>query len=167
LRKLLLIAVCVPLIVGGAWYYFHERGLPLYRPLYREYAYVTNGKSNSVAVIDLTADPVRGFTVVKTLQVGSDPTGVAANPKRNEIYVVNTSSANISVIDAEQNRVVATIGVGGRPYFVDVSPNGGRAWVANSGSNNVSVLDLDHHMVVATLRVGRSPGSRSQRIRRV
>src|SRR5580658_8468526 len=153
MRKLLLIAVLIPLVLAGGWYYFHERSLPSYGPLYREYAYTTNGKSNTVTVIDL-----RSFRPVRTLQVGTDPTGVAANPKRNEVYVVNTGSSNISVIDAEQNKIVATIGVYGRPYFIDVSPDGRRAYVANSGSDNVSILDLDHRTVVATLHVGRSPG---------
>jgi len=78
--------------------------------------------------------------------------------KRNEVYVVNTGSSNVSVIDAEQNKVVATIGVYGRPYFIDVSPDGHRAYVANSGSDNVSVLDLDRRVVAATLRVGANPG---------
>ncbi len=158
MRKLLFIAVLVPLIIAAGWYYFHERGLPFYGPLYHEYAYITNGKSNTVAVIDLTNDPVRGFTLVKTLQVGTEPTGIAANPKRNEVYVVNSGSSNVSVIDAEQNKVVATIGVYGRPYFIDVSPDGRRGYVANSGSDNVSVIDLDRRVVAATLRVGGNPG---------
>ena len=153
MRKFLLLAVLVPLVLAAGWYYFHERTLPAYGPLYREYAYITNGKSNTVTVIDL-----RSFRPVRTLQVGIEPTGVAANPKRNEVYVVNTGSSNVSVIDAEQNKVVATIGVYGRPYFIDVSPDGHRAYVANSGSDNVSVLDLDRRTVAATLRVGGSPG---------
>ena len=152
MRKLLFIAVLVPLVLAAGWYYFHERTLPVYGPLYREYAYITNGKSNTVTVIDL-----RSFRPVRTLQVGADPTGVAANPKRNEVYVVNTGSSNVSVIDAEQNKVVATIGVYGRPFFIDVSPDGHRAYVANSGSANVSVLDLDRRTVAATLHVGGSP----------
>ena len=153
MRKLLLIAVSVPLLLAGGWYYFHERTLPAYGPLYREYAYITNGKSNNVTVIDL-----RTYSAVRTLTVGSEPTGVAANPKRNEVYVVNTGSSNVSVIDAEQNKVVATIGVGDHPYFIDVSPDGHRAWVANSGSASVSVIDLDRRAVVATLHVGNGPG---------
>ena len=112
LRKFLLLAVLVPLVLAAGWYYFHQRTLPGYGPLYREYAYITNGKSNTVTVIDL-----RSFRPVRTLQVGSEPTGIAANPKRNEVYVVNTGSSNVSVIDAEQNKVVATIGVYGRPLL--------------------------------------------------
>ena len=153
MRKLLFITVLIPLILAGGWYYFHERALPSYGPLYREYAYISNGKSNTVTVIDL-----RGFVPIRTLQVGNDPTGLAANPKRNEVYVVNSGSSNVSVIDAEQNKIVATIGVFGHPYFIDVSPDGRRAYVANSGSDNVSVLDLDRRALAATLHVGGSPG---------
>ena len=135
------------------WWYFREQQLPDYGPLYREYAYVTNGKSNSVTVIDL-----RTFEPAKTIAVGSDPTGVAANSKKNEIYVVNTGSNNVSVIDAERNDVVATIGVHGTPYFIDVSEDGKRAYVANSASNNVSVINLDKRLVLGNIRVGISPG---------
>jgi YVTN family beta-propeller protein len=153
LRKLLLIAVLIPLAGAGVWYYFHQRSLTMYGPLYREYAYISNGKSNTVTVLDLLS-----FTPIRNLQVGSEPTGLAANPKKNEVYVVNTGSANVSVIDAESNKLVATIGVQGKPYFIDVSPDGHRAYVANSGSSNVSVLDLDHRTVAATLHVGAGPG---------
>ena len=83
---------------------------------------------------------------------------MAANPARNEIYVANTESNNISMIDAERNQVVATIGVHRAPYFVSVSSDGKRAYVANSGSWNVSVIDLDKRAVIATIPVGNAPG---------
>jgi YVTN family beta-propeller protein len=154
LRKLLiLLVIFVPVLGGLGWWYFREQPLPDYGPAYREYAYVTNGKSNTVSVID-----VHTFTPAKTIVVGSNPTGVVANSRKNEIYVVNTGSNNISVIDAEKNVVVATIGVHGRPYFIDVSADGNRAYVANSGSANVSVIDLVKRVVVGNIRVGAEPG---------
>src|ERR1700694_1591782 len=107
-------------------------------PNYRESAYVTNGGSDTVTVIDL-----RVLRVAGTVHVGKNPTGIAANPKKNEIYVANTDSNNISIIDAETNKVVSTIGVHRAPFFVDVSADGKRAYVANSGSANFSVIDLD------------------------
>jgi len=88
----------------------------------------------------------------------AEPTGVAANSKKNEIYVVNTASNNVSVIDAGKNAVVATIGVHGRPYFIDVSEDGKRAYVANSASANVSVIDLEKRAVLGNVRVGSAPG---------
>jgi YVTN family beta-propeller protein len=153
LRKLLIVIVLTPLLGGLGWWYFRERQLPDYGPAYREYAYISNGKSNTVSVIDL-----RTFEPAKTIAVGLDPTGVAANLRKNEIYVVNSGSNNISVIDAEKNAVVATIGVHGRPFFIDVSEDGNRAYVANSGSANVSVIDLEKRIVLGNVRVGSSPG---------
>src|ERR1700722_17333746 len=126
LRKLLFIVVLVPILGGLGWWYFTERPLPANGPAYREYAYITHRKSNTVSVIDL-----RSFEPAKTIKVGVEPTGLAANSKKNEVYVVNTGSSNISVINAEQNTVVATIGVHGKPYFIDVSDDGKRAYVAN------------------------------------
>ena len=122
-------------------------------PGYHEYAYVSNGKGDSVSVIDLLQ-----FRNVKTIPVGKNPTGLAVNPRRNEIYVVNTESNNVSIIDAETNQVVSVIGVHHHPYFIDVSADGKRAYVANSGSANVSIIDLDARRVIATIPVGGAPG---------
>src|SRR5579863_9716960 len=91
LRKLLFIAVLLPIVAGLGWWYFREESLPDYGPAFREYAYVTNGKSNTVSVIDL-----RTFALAKTLHVGSEPTGIAANSRKNEIYVVNSGSNNVN-----------------------------------------------------------------------
>ncbi len=89
MRKLLLIIFALPLLAGLGWWYFHQRDLENLNPGYREYAYITNGKSNTVSVIDL-----RTFRLERTLHVGNGPTGIAANPKKNEVYVVNSGSAN-------------------------------------------------------------------------
>jgi YVTN family beta-propeller protein len=124
---------------------------------YREYAYVTNGGANTVSVLDLVY-----MRQDRTLQVGVQPTGIAANPKRNEIYVVNTGTAStngsVSVIDAVANRVVATIPVHKLPYSIDVARDGKRAYVANSGSNSVSVIDLDSRKELGTAGTGQQPG---------
>ena len=94
----------------------------------------------------------------RTLQVGQNPTGMAVNPKRNEVYVANTRSGTVSVIDAVQNRVVATIAARRQPYGVSVDDDGRRAYVANSGSNNVSVIDLDQRRELMTAATGEQPG---------
>jgi YVTN family beta-propeller protein len=81
---------------------------PEYPANYREFAYVTNGGSNTVSVFDLV-----NVRLDREIQVGSNPSGVTANPKRNEVYVVNSgtgqSNGSLSVIDTEKNAVVATI----------------------------------------------------------
>lgn len=129
----------------------HE--FPDYPANYREYAYITNGGSNTVTVLDVV-----NLRQDRVIRVGIDPTGVAVNRKRNEVYVVNTGSNSVSVIDAEKNTVVATIPVRLRPYFISVSADGTRAYVANSGSNNVSVIDLKLRRQIAVIGVGEAPG---------
>jgi len=137
------------LVAGGC----KRNGFPDVPPGYHEFAYVTNGKSNTVSVLDLVyVRPDR------TLQVGNEPTGVAANPKRDEVYVVNTQSGSVSVIDTSSNTVAATIPVHKLPYFIDVDGSGHRAYVANSGSNSVSVIDLDSRREIAVAGAGEQPG---------
>lgn len=120
---------------------------------YREFAYVTNGNSNTVSVLDLV-----NLRADRTLRVGDNPTGIAANPRRNEVYAVNTKSGTVTVIDAASNRVLSTIGVHRQPYFISVDAAGGRAYVANSGSNSVSVIDLDRRREIAAVGTGEEPG---------
>ena len=131
----------------------HRNRFPTFPANYREFAYVSNGSTGTVTVLNLVE-----MRQERTLAVGRQPTGLAVNPKRNEIYVVNTGSDSVSVIDAERNQVVATIAVHRSPYFISVAPDGRRAYVANSGSNNVSVLDLEHRREIATAAAGEAPG---------
>ncbi len=135
----------------------HRGRFPDVPPGYREFAYVSNGGSNTVSVLDLVY-----LRQDRTLQVGIQPSGLAVNPKRNEIYVVNTGTASgngsVSVVDTDANRVVATIPVHKLPYSIDVDVAGRRAYVANSGSNTVSVIDLDHRREIAVAGTGEQPG---------
>jgi YVTN family beta-propeller protein len=124
---------------------------------YHEFAYVSNSASNTVSVLDLVY-----LRQDRTLQVGVQPTGLAANPKRNEVYVVNTGTpsgnGSVSVIDTTSNTIVATIPVHKLPSAIDVDSAGHRAYVANSGSNTVSVIDLDRRREVAVAGTGERPG---------
>jgi YVTN family beta-propeller protein len=130
---------------------------PEYPANYREFAYVSNGGSNTVSVFDVVH-----LRLDREIQVGLNPTGVTANPKRNEVYVVNSgakgTNGSISVIDTAKNAVVATIPVQSQPYFIDVDASGDWGYVANSGSNTVSVLDLRARRQAAVVGAGEGPG---------
>ena len=145
-----LFIACLSLVVVAGC---RRRGFPEYPADYREFAYISNGGSNTVTVLDLV-----NLRQDRVLQVGTEPTGVTANPKRNEIYVVNSASASVTVIDAEKNQTTATIPIHRRPYFIDVDGEGTRAYVANAGSNNVSVIDLDKRREIAAIGAGEGPG---------
>lgn len=106
-----------------------------------------------MTVLDLV-----NMTTAATVPVGDDPTELAVSPTRNEVYILNSGSASVSVIDAVTNKVSATIAVHRDPVSIAVESQGRRAWVANSGSNNVSVIDLDKRRETAAIGVGESPG---------
>jgi YVTN family beta-propeller protein len=132
------------------------RDFPEYPADYREFAYVTNGGSDTLTVLDVV-----NIRLDREIQVGQNPVAVTANPKRNEIYVVNAgrgaSNGSISVVDSETNAVVATIPVHRDPQNLDVAPSGDIAYVANAGSNSVSVLDLNSRREIAVVGVGEHP----------
>ena len=129
---------------------------PQYPANYREYAYVTNGGSDTVTVLDVV-----NVRVDRELPVGHNPVAVAASPTRNEIYVVNSGAApangSLSVIDAEHNAVVATIPLHRQPLSIDLNDAGTVAYVTNSGSNSVSVIDLTARREIAQLATGDQP----------
>lgn len=130
-----------------------RQAFPSYPDNYHEFAYVSDGAANTITVLDLVY-----LRQERVLQVGRNPTGLAANPVRNEIYAVNTGSDSVSVIDVASNTIAATIGVHHQPYFMSVSPDGRRAYVPNSASNTVSVLDLDQRREIAVAATGEGPG---------
>ncbi|HTC76644.1 MAG TPA: hypothetical protein VK684_13775, partial [Edaphobacter sp.] len=92
LRSITTAAVCAALLgISGC----RRNSFPDVPAGYREFAYISNGGSNTVTVLDLVY-----LRQDRTLQVGTNPTNLAANPVRNEIYVVNAQSGTISIIDA-------------------------------------------------------------------
>jgi YVTN family beta-propeller protein len=130
-----------------------ERDFPNYPANYREYAYISNGGSNTVTVLDIV-----NMRQDRVIAVGANPSGLGVNPRRNEVYVVNSGSGTVTVINAESNTVAGTMRVQKQPYSIDVDQQGERAYVANSRSNNVSVLDLGLRREIGVIGAGEGPG---------
>jgi len=66
--------------------------------------YVSSYFDNEVVVIDC-----RGDTVLCRIRVGRDPISVTLNRRRQKLYVLNTDSESVSIIDLVTNRVIRTI----------------------------------------------------------
>ncbi len=156
---------CVFLLSAGAVALAgcHTQDFPTYPANYREYAYVTNGGSGTVTVLDVV-----NVRVDRELQVGPNPVALAASPTHNEVYVVNEGATNqgavggqgsLSVIDSEKNQVVTTIPLHRQPSSIDIDQTGKLAYVANAGSNSISVLDLANRREVAQVGVGEGPAA--------
>jgi YVTN family beta-propeller protein len=148
-----LFTVCLlPFALAGC----RRHDFPQYPPNYREYAYVTNGGSNTVTVLDVV-----NVRLDRELPVGPNPVAVAASPTRNEVYVVNSgagvNAGFVSVINSENNSVAANIQVHRQPVSIDLDSAGERAYVANAGSNTISVIDLTTRREIAAIGAGEEP----------
>src|SRR5271165_5209949 len=113
-------ALIVVLFVLASLTSCRSHDFPQYPPNYREYAYVTNGDSGTVTVLDVV-----NVRVDREVPVGQNPVAVTASPTRNEVYVVNSGAkeglGSLSVIDAEKNAVAATIALHRKPVSIDLN----------------------------------------------
>lgn len=95
----------------------------------------------------ITNDTKRTDTVRPPLAVGH-PTFISphASPiaiSRGTVFVANTPSDTLDVIDVENRKILARIPVGIDPVSVAVRPDGKEVWVSNHVSDSVSVIDSD------------------------
>jgi YVTN family beta-propeller protein len=78
------------------------------------------------------------------------PTSGEARPF---LYVTNSTSNTVSVVDVGTLSVIREIPVGREPFGVAFSPDGRRAFVANAQSSEVSVIDATRHRLIQSVKV--------------
>ena len=125
-------------------------------------AYDHADQSFYVAVAPSSVDVVPGnFTwapnVTATIPVGSAPFGVAVDDRTGDIFVTNSGSNNVSVLNPSGPNPIKSIPVGTDPLGVAYDPVDSEIYVANNGSDNVSVISDSTLTVVATIPVGANP----------
>jgi YVTN family beta-propeller protein len=87
-----------------------------------------------VAVDGLTDSQLASISTVS-------PSALAVNTEDNTIYVTNSFSGTISLIDGDNNTIVSEgVEVGNSPQDIVVNSNTGKAYISNSGSNSVTVV---------------------------
>jgi YVTN family beta-propeller protein len=86
------------------------------------------------------------------------PGAALAQPNcKGHLYVANSFSDNVSVIDTRRNEVVATIPVGHNPAEMTFTPDQKQIYVSNSGSDSISVIDLAGNTVASTIPTDHFP----------
>ena len=98
---------------------------------------------------------VKADTSIGNVPVGTGPSAVAVNPITNKIYVANSGSATVTVINGVDNST-STIAVGTNPAGIAVNPTTNKIYVTNRGIGTVTVIDgADNSTVTAS--AGLSP----------
>jgi YVTN family beta-propeller protein len=105
----------------------------------------------------ITGNGSNGATVVASYPVGIDPFGVAIDTSTGNVYVTNTGSNNVTVLNGTTGASVANITVGLSPYGVAYDPSTQNIYVANGGSDNLSVISGTSEKVVTSVGVGSTP----------
>ena len=88
---------------------------------------------------------------------GADPGQVAWDSDNGLLYVVDTPTANVTVVDPTTRAVVDQIAVGLGPVAISLDSANGDLYVVNSFSGTISVIDGATNVVVTTFRVGANP----------
>jgi YVTN family beta-propeller protein len=91
------------------------------------------------------------------IKVGVTPDYIAANEITNKIYVANSKSGTISVIDSNSGGPVKNIPVGARPAFIAIDSDHNKIYVSNGDSDTVSVIDGNNDTEIGLISVGKSP----------
>jgi YVTN family beta-propeller protein len=124
------------------------------------------GTTGTACTFTVPAAPGGNESVVATssewvtfpgVDVGSSPLSLAFDSGRGEVFVANSESNNVSVINDTTNKVIAWIYVGGFPNGIAYDPGKGEVFVANEDSDDVSVISDTTNEVVATVPVGAYP----------
>ncbi len=137
-------------------------------------AYVSSGRDHEVVVVSLAGDAPK---VSARIPVGDQPGKSILARDQSRLFVVNSNSDTVSVIDTQANRVVEAIDVtapkaffansaqlkGANPNSVTLSPDERTLYVTNGGTNSVAVIALGNGVfrsqVIGLIPTGWYPNS--------
>jgi len=144
-----------------------------------KFAFVINQPSHNLSVFNLQEALAGGTgSLVGTIPIRSDPTGIAASPDGRYLYVANgladtaaqSGMGTLAIVDvhkAETNpgpsAVIKNVPAGCGPARVITSPDGNDVWVTAGGGNALEgfsaskLLSDPQHALIAKVAVGQIP----------
>ncbi len=116
-------------------------------------AYVSNFLGDSIGIVDLTTFKTTGY-----IRSGKQPAmlSIDGSGDTSKLWVANTGSAEIWLIDPNTKALVTRIPAGRGTHGTVVTPSG-KLYVTNTNDNTVTVIDTTSQKVLSTIPVGNSP----------
>ena len=96
--------------------------------------YVVDSEHSSVVILAVSNTP-------RTVRTGAGPVSIAVNERTGKVYVANSGSRSVTVIDTDTDDVIATIPTAARPYAIAVDESSDKVYVSNTFSNMLTVID--------------------------
>lgn len=109
----------------------------------------------------ITVTASGGWTVTKTIGVGSTPSNIAYDPQAGKLFVSSDASNNLTVINDTSDTTVGSIALPGSPIALAFDPTNNEVFVADSTTTPglVSVVNASTNRLVANVTVGSRPVS--------
>jgi len=101
--------------------------------------------SGTVSIVDVAAR-----RVIREIEVGLHPSGMALHAGSGRLYIANANSDSVTVLDTKTQHIVGAINVrpfakaplGSSPNALAVTADGKTLYVANAANNAVAVVDV-------------------------
>jgi len=97
--------------------------------------YAMNGDAGSVVIVDL-----KTLAKIGTVKAGKDPDSFTYEPMTKRIFVMNSSSANATAINAKDGTIAGTVALGGQPEAA-VSDGKGKVYVNITDKDEIVEVD--------------------------
>ena len=96
-------------------------------------------------------------TVIDSIQLGSQPIGIAINETTNKIYIGDLTDQTVTVVNGSTDHIDAVIHLTAAPYYLAVHAVTNKIYVTEGLANAVVVIDGGSNQVTATIPVGSGP----------
>src|SRR6266852_2712431 len=116
-------------------------------------AFVSSARDREILVVDISTNLP---AIADRISVKGQPTRIALNPKQTRLYVAESSSDSVAVINTKTHQIIEEIGTtapksvfpnnnrfkGSSPNSIAVSADGQFLYVTNGGANSLAVIHL-------------------------
>ncbi len=106
--------------------------------------YAMNGDAGSVVIVDL-----KTLAKIGSLKAGKDPDSFTYEPVTKRVFVMNSSGASATVINAKEGTLAGTVMLGGQPEAA-VSDGNGKVYVNITDKDEI--VEVDAQMMKVTHR---------------
>ncbi|HFU76318.1 MAG TPA: hypothetical protein ENK66_08750, partial [Arcobacter sp.] len=117
--------------------------------------YVSSMRDNELVKLHINNNKLE---ILKHIKIGSQPTELAYNPRYNELYVCESRSDTIRVIDTKNDKTISVFHSiptsqykfgeknlkGAKPNGISIASDGTKLYVTNGGANSVSIFTIKH-----------------------
>ena len=99
--------------------------------------YAMNGDAGNVVIVDL-----KTLAKIGTVKAGKDPDSFTYEPVTKRVFVMNSSSANATAINAKEGTVAGTVALEGQPEAA-VSDGKGKVYVNITDKDQIAEVDAE------------------------